>query len=740
MSYGFYFNDSYYAILGQLRSDLSRWRVVDRVCKLAFLGKEDVSGLNKKEINAFEFLKKKIERNGGNSGKLGENRNGATRESQDELSENIGTAGESQDELSENCNVATRGSQDELSENFGTAGESYTNYCGCYDFTNESHSESNNELSENFGGSSGKNNGNAKKGYNSVYENCDTAGNCIDVTLEGNSENCEIIDEKLKKGFEIIDEEENGSSEIVDGEVWKNFGGSSGTIGEVVSGNMDDDWDNVTIEKENFGGSDDINNNKVGENLGANWENGCIISENCSESNDSYCKVEKVNGEVFDEKIIEDQGATGGCGGIVGKKLKNNVGGAESEAGNVTKDLVFDKENCGTFNKDNQEVVGGGGDFVDNEGGANDSKTNLIPKENVKSKSPMAVTECLSHGMTFKRVYKNGQNRAKMDKNGQKRTKMGKNGRNLSKSVTYININPYKIKINNIKLKKLKEKEYKEKEKEESLAVESDIKHQTLESETETQILESESEKKTSSCGSSTENVTSASASGKVASESESEKEKVICESDGQVGTSDLVINSVEKAICENERESRTDDLTNERVGKAGDLIIRSDGKTDNSNFGTESGKKKFTFKNESKKETSSCGSSTENVDSASASGKVATSCENKSRGGVELSDIEKYILDNSLFVNAQAFYYFYKSKGWKVGGSRLVDWRAKCKEWHYRKLAEKNGEIEPYKTAPRNSGVPSKTPKDLFRCGSKRDYSGVDMSSMFCDLDKIEI
>ncbi len=683
MSYGFYFNDSYYAILSQLRSDLSRWRVVDRVCKLAFWGKEDVSGLNKKEINAFEFLKKKIERNGGNSGKLGENRNGATRES-----------------------------QDELSENYGITGESHTNYCGCYDFTNESHIKSNDEVvGENLGGSSGKNNGNAKKGYNSVYENCDTAGNCIDVTLEGNSENCEIIDEKLKKGFEIIDEEENGSSEIVDGEVRKNFGGSSGTIDEVVSGNIGDDWDNVTIEKENFGGSDDINNNKVGENLGANWENGCIISEKCSESNDSYCKVEKVNGEVFDEKIIEDQGATGGCGGIVGKKLKNNVGGVASEAGNVAKDLVFDKENCGTFNKDSQEVVGGGGDFVDNEGGANDSKTNLTPKENVKSKSPMAVTECLSHSMTFKRVYKNGQKRAKMDKNGQKRTKMGKNGRNLSKSVTYININPYKIKINNIKLKKLKEKEYKEKEKEESLAVESDIKHQTLESESETKT-------KTLENG--------------------SEKERVICESDGQVGTSDLVINSAEKAICENERESRTDDLTNERVGKAGDLIIGSDGKTDNSNLGTESGKKKFTFKNESKKETSSCGSSTENVASVSASGKVI--CKNESRGGVELSDIEKYILDNSLFVNAQAFYYFYKSKGWKVGGSLLVDWRAKCKEWHYRKLAEKNGEIEPYKTAPKNFGLPSKTPKDLFRCGSERDYSGVDMSSMFCDLDKIEI
>lgn len=705
MSYGFYFNDSYYAILSQLRSDLSRWRVVDRVCKLAFLGKEDVSGLNKKEINAFEFLKKKIERNGGNSGKLGENRNGATRES-----------------------------QDELSENYGITGESHTNYCGCYDFTNESHIKSNDEVvGENLGGSSGKNNGNAKKGYNSVYENCDTAGNCIDVTLEGNSENCEIIDEKLKKGFEIIDEEENGSSEIVDGEVRKNFGGSSGTIDEVVSGNIGDDWDNVTIEKENFGGSDDINNNKVGENLGANWENGCIISEKCSESNDSYCKVEKVNGEVFDEKIIEDQGATGGCGGIVGKKLKNNVGGVEREAGNVAKDLVFDKENCGTFNKDSQEVVGGGGDFVDNEGGANDSKTILTTKENLRYKPTMRDVGVIKRGKKFRRVYKNWQKWAKTGENGQKRAKTDKNGRNLSKSVTYININPYKIKINNIKLKKLKEKEYKEKEKEESLAVESDIKHQTLESESDIkhQTFEGRSEKETSSCGSSTENVASASASGKVASESESEtehqtlesesetetqilksesetktktlengseKERVICESDGQVGTSDLVINSAEKAICENERESRTDDLTNERVGKASDLTINS------------------------------------------TSGKVATSCENKSRGGVELSDIEKYILDNSLFVNAQAFYYFYKSKGWKVGGSLLVDWRAKCKEWHYRKLAEKNGEIEPYKTAPKNFGLPSKTPKDLFRCGSERDYSGVDMSSMFCDLDKIEI
>ena len=58
--YGFYFNDSFYAVLAQLRSDISRWRVMDALCGLVFTGECNVSTLNKKELTAFEYLKKKV--------------------------------------------------------------------------------------------------------------------------------------------------------------------------------------------------------------------------------------------------------------------------------------------------------------------------------------------------------------------------------------------------------------------------------------------------------------------------------------------------------------------------------------------------------------------------------------------------------------------------------------------------------------------------------------------------------
>ena len=63
MVYGFYFNDSFFEVLSQLSSDLSRWRVFNCVCEYVFEGECDVQKLNKKELRVFEFILRKV--NGG---------------------------------------------------------------------------------------------------------------------------------------------------------------------------------------------------------------------------------------------------------------------------------------------------------------------------------------------------------------------------------------------------------------------------------------------------------------------------------------------------------------------------------------------------------------------------------------------------------------------------------------------------------------------------------------------------
>lgn len=49
------------------------------------------------------------------------------------------------------------------------------------------------------------------------------------------------------------------------------------------------------------------------------------------------------------------------------------------------------------------------------------------------------------------------------------------------------------------------------------------------------------------------------------------------------------------------------------------------------------------------------------------------------------LAEIKEYILKCDYMVDAKAFYYFYKSKGWMVGKTLICDWRAKVDEWENR-------------------------------------------------------
>jgi len=46
------------------------------------------------------------------------------------------------------------------------------------------------------------------------------------------------------------------------------------------------------------------------------------------------------------------------------------------------------------------------------------------------------------------------------------------------------------------------------------------------------------------------------------------------------------------------------------------------------------------------------------------------------------LQDVQAYVDEQNLAMDAQAFVDFYESKGWKVGSTPMKDWRAACRNW----------------------------------------------------------
>ena len=116
----------------------------------------------------------------------------------------------------------------------------------------------------------------------------------------------------------------------------------------------------------------------------------------------------------------------------------------------------------------------------------------------------------------------------------------------------------------------------------------------------------------------------------------------------------------------------------------------------------------------------------------------------------IVLSDIEEFVTKNNLCVDAKAFYYFYKSKGWRVGGNIIIDWQAKCLEWHYRKMADNvdGGLVKGKKVLGGESaekerflnGTHFTKKKDLYRPSSERDKSRMDFNNVYSDLDNVEM
>lgn len=51
------------------------------------------------------------------------------------------------------------------------------------------------------------------------------------------------------------------------------------------------------------------------------------------------------------------------------------------------------------------------------------------------------------------------------------------------------------------------------------------------------------------------------------------------------------------------------------------------------------------------------------------------------------VDEIAEYIKEKQYGINAQQFYDFYESKGWKVGNSGMKDWKAAVRNWEQRRI-----------------------------------------------------
>lgn len=59
------------------------------------------------------------------------------------------------------------------------------------------------------------------------------------------------------------------------------------------------------------------------------------------------------------------------------------------------------------------------------------------------------------------------------------------------------------------------------------------------------------------------------------------------------------------------------------------------------------------------------------------------------------VEEIKEYCTERKNTVDAQAFYDFYESKGWKVGAVRMSDWRASVRTWEKREAEEKRRRLK---------------------------------------------
>ena len=55
------------------------------------------------------------------------------------------------------------------------------------------------------------------------------------------------------------------------------------------------------------------------------------------------------------------------------------------------------------------------------------------------------------------------------------------------------------------------------------------------------------------------------------------------------------------------------------------------------------------------------------------------------------LEEVKEFCQQNDLIVDPEEFWFFYDSKGWKVGNTVMQNWKSTIRSWNLRRQKEKN-------------------------------------------------
>lgn len=67
------------------------------------------------------------------------------------------------------------------------------------------------------------------------------------------------------------------------------------------------------------------------------------------------------------------------------------------------------------------------------------------------------------------------------------------------------------------------------------------------------------------------------------------------------------------------------------------------------------------------------------------------------------LNEVADFILENSFFIDAEKFFNYYESNGWKVGRNSMKDWKATVKNWNSKEKEKSSGKKENESKTPVN-------------------------------------
>ncbi len=528
--------------------------------------------------------------------------------------------------------------------------------------------------------------------------------------------------------------------------------------------NVGDDFKNIEKNNTNI---DNLSNNSIITDIKSdkNYKineiyktniNEMSVSEDNNESeiyNESkkgnWC--EDNNGDERNSRFEDDNGSerNSWCennnGGEKNSRCENNNGG---EKNSRCEDNNGDERNswCEDNNGDerNSRCEDNNGDernsWCENDNGSggiyNSKKVYESEERNRGAESENVIKICQNpekRGFLFDPKF------TKTGRNGQKLTKMGKNGQKRTKIVKLVykdNINnPYKNKKQKNIIQKSKEKEmYKEKEREKisinksnlNACKEQDCDKDILDSYNINPVEEGQLFDEKSSFGQNADNFFDAENKNGETKNKIVSKKSVKKDTESAEYTKNTIFED-ENSECEDEDSDV--ELTYEEAkaffGIKGDNFVNE---------------KVLKYKNKKPK-----GDSRKNLQNIEKSSKQKSEDGEKAKGQepvnldeLTIEEVKEFIEKGMLSVDAENFYYYYKSKSWYVGKNRLTDWKSKCLEWHYRAKDEAK-KIAKMQENSYNYSYGRYRERDTYITSSQRSYEEIG-PAVWTDLDTVEI